>query len=49
MNGTMLRGLAQLCPRSRRTYRLSHCYDRGSATVPSAYRRQDYYLAGHDW
>ena len=41
LNGTMLRGLARLCPRSRRTYRLPICYDRGLATVPAVYRRRE--------
>ena len=27
INGTMLRGLARLCPRSRLAYRLPRCYD----------------------
>ena len=29
LNGTMFQGLARLCPRSRRTYRLPRCYNRG--------------------
>ena len=45
LNGTMFQGLARLCPRSRRTYRLPRCYDRDSATVPAAYHRQDWGLA----
>ena len=41
LNDTMFRSLARLCLRSQRTYRLPRCYDRGLATVPAAYRRQE--------
>ena len=47
LNGTMFRGRARLCLRSRLTYRFPRCYDRGS-TVSAAHRRRDSGLTGSD-